>query len=93
MKEIRVLKKKFWQKQWNYRDLYLIILIPFVYVFIFNYIPMYGITLAFKNYQVLRGILGSPWIGFHHFERFFSSHLIHYITKNSLCKVRTRRRD
>lgn len=34
---------------------------------------MYGVTIAFKNYRILKGILGSPWAGFRHFERLFNS--------------------
>lgn len=49
-------------------------LIPGIAWFIiFKYIPMYGVTIAFKNYRILKGILGSPWAGFRHFERLFNS--------------------
>ncbi|HHV60704.1 MAG TPA: sugar ABC transporter permease [Clostridiaceae bacterium] len=52
----------------------LIMLIPGIAWFIiFKYIPMYGVTIAFKNYRILKGILGSPWAGFRHFERLFNS--------------------
>ena len=44
-----------------------------VLTFIFKYIPMYGVLIAFKDYNPLRGILGSPWIGFAEFEKFLSS--------------------
>ena len=44
-----------------------------VLTFIFKYIPMYGVLIAFKDYNPLRGILGSPWIGFSEFEKFLSS--------------------
>ena len=43
--------------------LYAMCLIPVVYVLIFNYIPMYGIQLAFRDYKPRKGIWGSPWIG------------------------------
>lgn len=58
--------KKHWQ-------LYLIIALPVLYFLIFKYLPMYGITLAFKKYRVSKGILGSPWIGFENFIKFFSN--------------------
>lgn len=54
------------------------------YYIIFSYIPMYGITLAFKNYKAKLGILGSPWIGFDYFERFFSSYNFVNLIKNTL---------
>ncbi|MCJ0601562.1 ABC transporter permease [Enterococcus cecorum] len=44
-----------------------------VLTFIFKYIPMYGVLIAFKDYNPLRGILDSPWIGFTEFEKFLSS--------------------
>lgn len=44
-----------------------------VYYAIFNYAPMYGLAIAFKDYKVRKGILGSPSVGFKHFQRFFSS--------------------
>lgn len=53
--------------------LYSILLLPVVYVFINNYIPMYGVTIAFKRYSIKGGILGSPWVGLYQFERFFSN--------------------
>lgn len=51
-----------------------IMAIPMVVFFIlFSYIPMYGIIIAFKNYSPKLGILGSPWVGFKHFTKFFQS--------------------
>ncbi|NLB43697.1 MAG: sugar ABC transporter permease [Clostridiaceae bacterium] len=40
---------------------------------IFRYLPMYGITVAFKDFNVIKGIIGSPWIGFENYERLMSS--------------------
>ena len=56
------------------QKLLLVMLVPgLVLTFIFKYIPMYGVLIAFKDYNPLRGILGSPWIGFSEFEKFLSS--------------------
>lgn len=56
------------------QKLLLLMLVPgLVLTFIFKYIPMYGVLIAFKDYNPLRGILGSPWIGFSEFEKFLSS--------------------
>jgi multiple sugar transport system permease protein/putative aldouronate transport system permease protein len=74
----------FWQRRWNYRDLYLLLLVPVVYVAIFNYIPMYGVTMAFKNYQARAGIWGSPWVGLYHFRRFLTSPNFFNILRNTL---------
>lgn len=52
-------------------DLYLMMLPGAVLLFIFSYLPMSGIVLAFKNYSIDDGIFGSEWVGFAHFESLF----------------------
>ncbi|RKP54518.1 sugar ABC transporter permease [Cohnella endophytica] len=51
--------------------LWLMILPGVVYFFLFSYLPMSGIVLAFKNYSYSKGIFGSPWVGFDNFKFFF----------------------
>ncbi|MBW7453111.1 ABC transporter permease [Paenibacillus sepulcri] len=55
-------------------ELYLFMTPALLYFIIFHYIPMYGIQIAFKNFIPTKGIAGSPWVGFDHFERFFHSY-------------------
>ena len=55
--------------QWQ---LYVFLLPALTFMIIFSYVPMYGIILAFKDFMPSKGILGSPWVGFKHFARFFS---------------------
>lgn len=62
--------KKDMRKNWL---LYLLILPPLIYLFIFNYIPMYGVIIAFKNFKPRLGIFGSQWVGLKYFEDFTSS--------------------
>lgn len=54
---------------------YVLILIPLIILLVFKYYPMYGVTLAFKDYKVSAGIEGSPWTEplFRHFERFLTA--------------------
>ncbi len=53
--------------------LHLLMILPvIVWYIIFKYMPMYGITLAFKDYKILQGITGSEWIGFSHFNTLFT---------------------
>ena len=55
-------------------QLYLLFMLPaFLLTIIFRYIPMGGIAIAFTEYNPIRGILGSEWIGFENFTRFLSS--------------------
>ena len=54
-------------------QLYVLLLPAVVYIFIFKYIPMYGVLIAFKDFRAHLGILGSPWVGFKHFDRFLRS--------------------
>lgn len=65
-------------------QLYLMMLPVVVYLFIFAYLPIYGVQIAFKNYNVALGIEGSPWVGFANFERFFRSYQFWNILKNTL---------
>lgn len=62
----------FFRALYESRMSYLMVLPAVVVTIIFSYIPMYGVTLAFKDYSMKLGILGSPWNGFKHFERLFA---------------------
>jgi putative aldouronate transport system permease protein len=56
--------------------IYLLILPALLYYFLFKYVPMFGIIIAFKEYKPFFGIEGiftSPWVGLRHFQRFFTS--------------------
>ncbi|WP_317968433.1 ABC transporter permease subunit [Paenibacillus sp. CCS19] len=66
------LKEKFRYIKSNYW-LYLLVLPSVVLTVIFKYFPMYGVLIAFKDYNYRKGILGSDWVGFHHFERFLNA--------------------
>ena len=64
--------------------LYLFLLPALVYVAVFSYAPMYGVQIAFKNFKASKGILGSPWVGFYHFNTFFSSYRFLLLLENTL---------
>lgn len=55
-----------------------------VLTFIFSYIPMYGVQLAFRRYNAKAGIWGSPWVGLYYFKRFFESPYFASTIKNTL---------
>lgn len=66
------------------RVLLLFLLPAIVWYAIFYYVPMYGVTIAFKDFGVLKGILGSPWVGFDNFERMFNSPDFSRVLRNTL---------
>ena len=57
-------------KRWQ---LYLLLLLPISFLVVFNYVPMYGAQISFRNYTAKDGILGSAWVGVKHFVKFFTS--------------------
>jgi putative aldouronate transport system permease protein len=64
--------------------LYLMVLLPLAYFIIFHYIPLYGITLAFKDFDIGKGIMGSPWAGFKYFEEFFANPYAWQVVRNTV---------
>lgn len=69
------------KKNW---DLYLLILPVIAFFLIFEYGPMYGLQIAFKDFIANKGILDSPWVGLKHFERFFDSYYFWRLLGNTL---------
>ena len=66
------------------KSLYIMILPVLAFYIIFHYVPMYGVIIAFMDFQPGRGIAGSPWIGFAHFIDFFSSAHFSRVVSNTL---------
>lgn len=64
--------------------LYIMMLPGIIYLILFNYIPMYGVTLAFRKFSLVDGIMGSPWVGLKYFERFFASSQFENIIGNTI---------
>ncbi len=79
------INKRILKKVWT-RDYQLLLLcLPvIIYVFIFDYIPMYGVQLAFREFQPAKGLAGGTWVGLKYFERFFSSYQFWSLMKNTL---------
>ena len=63
---------------------YLIMLPGLIYLFINNYMPMPGLIVAFKQYNIKKGIYGSDWIGFKNFEYLFKTSDAFVITRNTI---------
>jgi len=68
----------------KYRSIYLMALPMIAYYLIFHYGPMYGTSIAFKEFSPGLGILGSPWVGFAHFKSFFNSYYFVRVLRNTI---------
>lgn len=68
----------------NTWQVYLLMALPLIYLFIFNYLPMFGIVIAFKNYKFDLGILGSKWVGFENFKFLLLSNDFVKVVRNTL---------
>lgn len=67
-----------------HKGLYLLLIPGLLYFFIFHYIPMYGVLVAFKDFRFADGIIGSEWVGFKHFALLFGSTDFYRIFRNNL---------
>ncbi|WP_227793363.1 ABC transporter permease [Paenibacillus guangzhouensis] len=68
----------------RYWPLFVMVLPGLLYLLINNYLPMFGMIIAFKDYNYARGILGSDWIGFKNFEYLFKTDDAFIITRNTI---------
>lgn len=68
-------------KHW---ELYLMLLLPVVYIIVFQYLPMIGIVIGFEDYSIRRGIFGSRWVGLKYFKQFVTTPLFWQLLKNTL---------
>lgn len=64
--------------------LYMLFLIPFCFFVVFKYGPMYGVLLAFKDFSVAKGIVGSPWVGLKYFKEFLSNPYSYKVIRNTM---------
>lgn len=69
---------------WRYRWLYIMLIPVLVFYIIFKYVPMYGVTIAFKDYNMFKGVFASPWCGFKVFEKIFKSSNFWLSVRNTL---------
>lgn len=68
-------------RHWQY---YLLVSLPLLYILIFKYLPMFGVLIAFKEYNVVKGIIGSPWVGSKYFEQLFQAPFFWQYLRNTL---------
>jgi len=75
---------KVWAECKRNYNLYLMILPGVAGFLIFHYLPIYGIIIAFKDYDLIMGFNDSPWVGFRHFVSFFSDPFAVRVIKNTV---------
>ncbi len=75
---------KLWKDIMRTKHLQLLALAGFIYYIIFHYIPMYGVIIAFKDYRIQDGIMGSDWVGLEHFIRFFNHPNFWRLVRNTI---------
>jgi putative aldouronate transport system permease protein len=80
----RAARDSFWKTLKRDRTLLLMLMPASLLIFVFAYIPMGGLVLAFKSFDYRLGIIGSPWTGFDNFRFFFSSGQAWLVTRNTV---------
>jgi len=68
----------------NYWQLYVLLIVPVVYILIFHYYPITGMQLAFKKFDYALGMWGSPWNGLDNFRKFFGNYMFSRIIINTV---------
>lgn len=70
----------YWRKYWQ---LWIMLLPAMTYIFIFCYVPMYGVQLAFREYDFATGITGGKWVGLKYFRQYFTSPMFPVTIRNT----------
>ncbi|MCP3773191.1 ABC transporter permease subunit [Paenibacillus sp. MZ04-78.2] len=83
-----ILKKRsnssFWKTFLRYKWLYLLMVPGIVYYLVFHYVPMFGLVVAFKKYNLMKGMWGSEWVGFDNFRTIFTSPEFPSLLRNTI---------
>ncbi|GAA3404228.1 polygalacturonan/rhamnogalacturonan ABC transporter permease [Paenibacillus hodogayensis] len=76
----------YWKKVWSFRAFYVMLLPGVLYYIVYKYVPIYGLVIAFKDYDIIEGILGSPWADpwFKYFQQFYESPYFSQLLTNTL---------
>ena len=69
---------------WKHKYMYLMLVPAIVYYVIFCYVPMYGASIAFKDFNPMQGIMKSPWVGFDVFEQLFGMSKFYSVFWNTI---------
>lgn len=77
-------RRRFWKTLVRYKWLYLLMLPGVLYYIIYHYVPMFGLLIAFENYNLLKGPFHSEWVGFANFRTIFNSPDFPILMRNTL---------
>ncbi|WP_293913788.1 ABC transporter permease subunit [Deinococcus sp.] len=82
---VRPIRESRWRRSWQrYTWVYLMLVPVLLYYAVFEYGPLYGLIIAFKDYSPAVGIGGSPWVGWQWFHEFFGSFYFWRVLRNTL---------
>ncbi len=73
-----------WRRIWRFKLLYMLLLPAFVWVLIFDYFPIYGISIAFVDYNFIKGLSQSEWVGLTYFRQLFESEMFRNALRNTI---------
>lgn len=84
--QVRLLnsKQRLVKRVWEYREMYMFLLLGVVSTIVFSYVPMYGILMAFQDAKVGSVIGQADWVGLHHFDKFINGLWFKDIIRNTL---------
>lgn len=77
-------RKSFWFRFSRQLDLQLMVIPAMILIVIFSYLPMYGVLMAFQDYDIFQGFLHSPWVGFEYFQMFFEAPEFWTVMRNTI---------
>ncbi|WP_410515047.1 ABC transporter permease subunit [Paenibacillus sp. BR2-3] len=77
-------RRKLWKKFAAQKHLQTMALLGVAWMIVFNYIPMYGIIIAFKEFNIIKSIAEAPWVGLTHFKEFLADENFGNVMKNTL---------
>lgn len=81
-------KRTWWQRLWSDRWLLMLLLPTLILLILFNYLPMYGLSIAFQNYKIGQPLIAfdgtTEWVGFKHFQDFINSIFFKRVFSNTV---------
>jgi len=77
-------RRKMWKLMKRYWRLYVMLLLPVIYLILFKYVPMAGVQIAFRKYNMRDGIWGSKWVGMKNIQKFVNSYMFERVVGNTI---------